>query len=483
MNQVLSLLQGLWGGESTGCDEATQSVFLESAFFDPISIAIAGRHLGILTDSRYRFERGVDPSSTLPGLEAATQMVLKLCGGEASEIIISGKAPDLTAPISFHLSRVNALGGVDVPPVKANEILHALGFCIKEDGDTQTILPPSWRSDVEQEADLIEEVLRVYGYDKIPSLPFSAPSDQKPLNRLQERRFIARARLANRGLMEIVTWSFMSDKDAKLFGGVLESLTLLNPISQDLRAMRPSLLPNLLKATLSNQNRGVENIRLFEIGPQYSAPTPDGQHMMATGLRANSFSPGNWLEKNRPVDIFDAKADALSVLELANVAPQLECAAPMWYHPGRSAALKLGSQILGYFGEIHPRILKAFDVKGPVVAFEIFLDRLPLPKRRSLAKPNLTLSPYQAVERDFAFIVGQTVAVENLLKLTLKADPNLIEDVTVFDVFNLPDNKKSVGIRVRLQPKEHTLSEQEIQAISQKIITAVSQNTGGVLRQ
>lgn len=476
-------LAGIMGGESTGCDETTQSVFLESAFFDPISIAITGRTLGILSDSRYRFERGVDPVSTLPGLEAATQMILQLCGGEASEVVVVGKAPDLATPISFQLSRAKALGGVDVPPVRVKEIFQALGFSIKGEGATQTILPPSWRSDIEQEADLIEEVLRVYGYDKISSVPFSAPSDRKPLDRLQERRFTAKDRLASKGLMEVVTWSFISDKDANLFGGVPESLVLLNPITQDLKVMRPSLLPNLLKATLSNQNRGAENIRLFEVGPQYAAPTPEGQHIMVTGLRANFFSSGNWLEKKRPVDIFDAKADALSVLELANVTPQVERTAPVWYHPGRSATLKLGPQVLGYFGEIHPHVLKAYDVKGPVVAFEIFLDHLPLPKRKNPARPKLILSPYQAVERDFAFIVDQDRPADDLLKATIKSEPNLIEGVTIFDVFHLSDNKKSVGIRVRFQPKERTLSEAEIQTISQKIITTVSQNTGGVLRQ
>ncbi len=472
-------LAGVMGGESTGCDETTQIVFLESAFFDPIRTAITGRTLGILSDSRYRFERGVDPASTLPGLETATQVILQICGGEASEVVVAGKAPDLRETIIFDPSRVKTLGGLDVSPQRAQGILTNLGFDVKGEGNNLTVVTPTWRSDVEQEADLVEEVLRVEGYDKIPSIPYEGRPEQKPLSALQERRFIIRERLANRGLTEVVTWSFMARKDTEPFGGAPESLGLLNPISQDLDTMRPSILPNLLKAVLLNQNRGEEGIALFEVGPQYSDPTPQGQHMMVTGLRAGVLHNDHWLEKKRVVDIYDAKADASYVLLPLGV--QWEPGAPGWYHPGRSGTLKLGTNVLGYFGELHPRIVKEYDVKGPIVAFEIFIDRIPLPKRKS--KPKLDLSPYQRVERDFAFVLDRDVTVARLCIAAQKADPILIKVINPFDVFDLGNNKKSVAIRVNLQPKDRTLTEEEIQAISQKIISAVAQSTGGVLRQ
>lgn len=476
-------LAGIMGGESTGCDESTQNVFLESAFFDPIRIAMTGRELGILSDSRYRFERGVDPLSTHAGLEAATQMILTLCGGEASEIVSQGTPPQFNRPIDFNIERIKNLGGTEVSFRRASETLKALGFEVKEKGEALQVLPPSWRFDVDHDADLVEEILRVEGYDTIPSIPFGGRPEQKPLSPLQERRFVVREKLANRGLMEVITWSFMTRGDAEFFGGVADSLVLLNPISQDLSVMRPSLLPNLLKAVNYNQNRDAEAIGLFEVGPQYSSPAPEGQHIMVSGLRAGNFTPGNWAEKKRPVDIYDIKADAYSILEISNLCPQLDRTAPSWYHPGRSATLKLGNQILGCFGEIHPQLLKKFDVEGPIVAFEIFLDRIPLPKRKTTAKAKLNLSPYQVVERDYAFIVDSHIPAENLIKAAIKAERELIESISIFDVFELKDNKKSLGVRIRLQPKDRTLTEEEIQGISNRIIASISQETGGGLRQ
>ncbi len=471
-------LGGIMGGQSTGVEDSTHTVFLESAFFDAICTAMTGRSLGILSDARFRFERGVDPESTLPGLEAATQMILDLCGGEASDVVSAGRPPETATTILFHPSRCESLGGLPLSSARASDILKSLGFQLTGKEDSLEVTPPSWRFGMEHEADLVEEVLRVEGYDKIPSIPYGTPQAQKPLSPLQARRFVIRDRLAGRGMTEVATWSFMAQKDAALFGGVLESLSLANPISQDLDVMRPSLLPNLLKAVLLNQNRGMDSLALFEIGPQYSDPTPEGQHMMATGVRAGAH-PGNWGEKKRLVDLYDAKADALAMIEIST---QWERAAPFWYHPGRSAALKVGPQVLGYFGELHPRILKAFDVKGPLVGFEIFLDRVPLPKKKTTAKPKLVLSPYQAVERDFAFIVDQAVPADALTKTILKVDPALVEDITLFDVFERGDGKKSLGIRVRLQPQDHTLTVEEIQAFSQKVVASVAQQTGAILR-
>jgi phenylalanyl-tRNA synthetase beta chain len=476
-------LGGIMGGDSTACDDTTQNVFLESAFFDPIAIAMAGRSLGILSDSRYRFERGVDPASTLPGLEAATQMILDLCGGEASEIVNVGQAPDMRQHISFNADRIESLGGMVVPQKRTIEILQSLGFEVKETAKLLSVTTPSWRFGMEHDADLVEEILRVEGYDTIPAVPYGERPEQNPLDASQRRRFMARDVLAGRGLMEVVTWSFLSQKDAEPFGGVPDNLVLLNPITQDLDRMRPSLLPHLLNAVRSNQNRGSETIALFEIGPQYTDPTPQGQQMMASGVRAGLFKEGDWVDKKRPVDLFDAKGDTLALMEIAVLSPQLEANAPSWYHPGRSGTLKLGPLVVGYFGEIHPRLLKAFDLKGPVVAFEVFLNTMPLPKRKTTAKPLLTLSPFQAVDRDFAFVVDQKIPAETLIRTAKKVDPSLIEGCTLFDVFELPEGKKSLGLRVRLQPKDHTLAEEEIQTLSDKIISSIAQATGGVLRQ
>lgn len=476
-------LAGLMGGEGTGCDETTQNVFLESAFFDPVQIALTGQKLGIISDSRYRFERGVDPASTLSGLEAATQMILEICGGEPSEYIIAGEEPDLKCEILYDPIRVKTLGGLDVSLERQKEILSPLGFDLEPKESKLKVITPTWRFDVEQPSDLVEEVLRVEGYDKIPALPYQDRPRTKPMTPLQDRRFMVRQILANQGLLEAVTYSFMSQEMGKAFGGISEDLVLLNPISQELEAMRPSLLPHLLKAVLDNQARGEGSVRLFEVGPQYTATDPKGQKIMVTGLRAGSFHFGSWNEKKRPVDIYDVKADVSQVLNAFKTSTTWERTAPQWYHPGRSAAIKLGNLVLGYYGEIHPRVIKAFDLKGPVVAFELFLDLIPLPKRKSTQKQKLVLSAYQAVERDFSFVVDREIPADSLIMAALKDNKALGNTAIVFDVFDLENNKKAVGIRFRLQADDHTLTEQEIQDFSQKVISQVYAVTGGVLRQ
>ena len=438
--------------------------------------------MGIITDARSRFERGVDPASTLLGLEAATQMILDLCGGEASEIVVAGAPLSPAPPISFRPKRVETLGGMIVTPERAQKILETLGFTVTGNGETLTVIPPSWRFDVEREADLVEEVLRIEGYDKIPVVPYGVRPEGKPLSPLQERRFVVRDRLAGRGLTEAVTWSFISPKDAALFGGVPESLTLLNPISQELSVMRSSLFPHLLKAVETNQNRGFDSIALFEVGPQYTDPTPEGQHMMASGVRAGHYRPGgSWIEKDRPVDLYDAKEDALATVDFVALIDH-KMPAPVWYHPGRSGTLKLGKVVLGYFGELHPRIIKAFDLKGPVVGFEIFIDRALLPKRKTAATPKVISSPYQLVKRDFSIVVDEAVPADVTLHAASKADRNLLTGVMLFDAFSLGDGKKALGIRAFLQSHDHTLTDAEIQDVSQKIIDSLIQATGGVLR-
>ena len=465
-------LGGIKGGKTTGCTEATQNVFLECAFFEASNIAVTGQKLGILSDARFRFERGVDPLSTVSGSEALTQMILDLCGGEASDVLEVGKPPLISKTVPFSVTRVESLGGLKVQEDKAKKILTSLGFQIKG----SDVAPPSWRSDIEGEADLVEEVLRVEGYDKIPSVPYEGRPEGIPLPVVQERRFVFRDKLASRGLVETITWSFMAEEEAVLFGGVSNDLLIMNPISVELNAMRPTLIPNLLKAAHPNQNRGMEGIGLFEVGPQYTAPTPEGQEMMASGLWVGTF-PSNWLQKKHSADFYNMKAD---VMALTGQKGQWEATAPSWYHPGRSATLKLGHQIIGYCGELHPRVVKAFDLKGAVVAFEVFIDRIPLPKKRT-AVP-LVLSPYQAVERDFAFVVDPKVPADTLIQIATKLNPDLVQKVTLFDVFER-DGIKSLGIRVRLQSKTDTLSDTEIQAFSDKLIATLIQKTGATLRE
>jgi phenylalanyl-tRNA synthetase beta chain len=465
-------LGGIKGGQATGCTEATQNVFLECAFFEAANIAVTGQKLGVSSDARFRFERGVDPLSTLPGLEALTTMIIDLCGGEASDVLEVGKPPVISKTIPFSVNKIESLGGLTIQPEKAHKILTSLGFQVSG----SNVISPSWRSDVEGEADLVEEVLRVEGYDKIPSVAYEGRPAGAPLSPLQERRFVFRDKLTGRGLVETVTWSFMAEEDVALFGGVSQELLVMNPISIELNAMRPSLLPHLLKAAHSNQNRGLDGITLFEVGPQYTSPTPEGQEMMASGLRVGTF-PSNWLHKKSSVDFYNVKAD---VMALAGSKGQWETTAPSWYHPGRSATLKLGPQVIGYCGELHPRIVKAFDLKGPVVAFEVFIDRLPLPKKRT-AVP-LVLSPYQAVERDFAFVVDPKVPADTLIQIAAKLNPELVNNVTLFDVFER-EGIKSLGIRVRLQSTTNTLSDAEIQAFSDKFIATIVQKTGATLRE
>ena len=378
---------GIIGGESTGCDNVTTDVFLEVALFDPTSVAKAGRALQIDSDARYRFERGVDVAFVENGAKLAIAMIQKLCGGAASELVLAGKTPQWQRQITFSPERVKTLGGVDLPAEKSYHILSSLGFTINH--QPSTINPPSWRADIEGEADLVEEVLRIHGYDTIPHTPLPKPSGVvKPaLNTAQKRVHTTKRALASRGMMEVCTWSFIPQAQAEMFGGTNAKLKLLNPISADLDTMRPSLLPNLLEAAKKNQARGFSDLRLFEVGLQYSDITPQGQRMVATGVHVgkteeNHYKNGLFQHGQRPADAFDAKADALHVLETLGLTKcDITTNTPSWYHPGRSGALTLGGKIiLGYFGEIHPGVLPGFDVTGSVAAFEIFLDAIPLPR-------------------------------------------------------------------------------------------------------
>lgn len=484
-------LGGIMGGEESGCSEATTEMFLEVALFDPIRTAETGRKLGIESDARYRFERGLDPQSAIWGPEVAARLVLELCGGEASHVVNAGALPDWKRSLTLRPERIAGLGGVDVPAGEAAHILKALGFEVEQSAGVIKAQPPSWRADVEGEADLVEEVVRVWGYDRVTpvSLPRNAAVPAPATTPAQRRGVHAKRLLAERGLMEAVTFSFMRRDWAELFGGGAPALTLVNPISADLDQMRPSILPNLLAAVGRNAARGFGDVALFEVGPRYEGIRPEDQRLTAAAIRAGQATPRHWAAKQRPVDVFDAKADALALLTALG-APvenlQTTTDAPGWFHPGRSGVLRLGATVLATFGEIHPRILAALDVKGPAVGFETDIDRIPQP--RAKAGPGRTLlkvSPFQPIERDFAFVVAAETPAEKLVRAAKGADKALITNVAVFDQFEgaaLGEGRKSIALAVTLQPVERTLTEAEIEAVAAKIVAAVNKATGGTLR-
>ena len=483
-------LAGVIGGEASGCSETTEAVFLEAAWFDPARTAGTGRRLDLLSDARFRFERGVDPAFVVPAMELATRMILDLCGGEASEPVIAGTEPDWQKSIVLRPGRVAALGGIAVAPERQEAILHALGCAVAEHGDGLLVNPPSWRGDISGEHDLIEEIVRIVGYDSIPATPLPRPSMPRPvLTPAQRRVGWVRRQLAARGLVESVTWSFLPQALAARFGGGNPALNLANPISADLDAMRPSLLPNLLTATGRNADRGQRDFGLFEIGPQFDGPEPGQQRQVAAGLRFGRAIGRHWSGAPRAFDAFDAKADLFAALAAAGLSPEsLTCVAeaPVWYHPGRSGTLRLGNKPVGFFGEVHPGILADLGIKGTVVGFELFLSTLPpLKARPSRARPLLKASALQPLERDFAFVLDSTVAAEQVVRAARGADKALISEVTVFDLYegsHLPEGKKSLAISVTLQPVERTLTDEDIEAVSAKIVQAVIKASGGELR-
>ncbi|MBM6596169.1 phenylalanine--tRNA ligase subunit beta [Microvirga pudoricolor] len=488
---------GIMGGEHSGVDENTTEVLIEAALWDPLNIAQTGRKLGIITDARYRFERGVDPAFTGPGLDLATRMVIDLCGGEASEALVAGEVPAVTRSIDFPFAEVPRLSGLDVQPDESRTILEKLGFGVSGSGGRVSVTPPSWRPDIEGKADLVEEVIRIAGVDRIlpQPLPRIEATVAKPiLTPIQRRTRLAKRTLATRGLVEAVTWSFVAKGEAELFGGGDARLALANPIAADLSDMRPSLLPGLLKAAQRNADRGFGDVALFEVGQTFASDQPEGQSIKAAAVRrgtARAEGVGrHWDGGAVAVDVFDAKADALALLSALGVPVgglQVVAGGPSWLHPGRSGTLQFGPKnVIGSFGEIHPKILKALDLKGPLVAFELTLDALPPAKAKpTKMKPKLTLSDFQPISRDFAFVVGRAVAAGDIVKAAQAAERALIAGIEVFDVYEgtgIDPDKKSVAIAVTLQPTEKTLTDTEIEAVSAKIVGEVLKKTGAVLR-
>jgi phenylalanyl-tRNA synthetase beta chain len=481
-------IAGIIGGEPSGCSETTTNVFLEAAYFDPLRTAATGRKLGVISDARYRFERGVDPAFTQVGAEIATHMILELCGGAASHLVIAGKAPLKPRTYTLRATRVKTLAGLDLPLAEQRRILLDLGFGVKETPAGLECAPPSWRPDAHDETDLVEEVCRIHGLENIPftAMERSHPIATPVLNPLQRRMLAARRGLAARGFNEAVTWSFIPEAHAKLFGGGQAELKLANAISSELTDMRPSLLPNLIAAAGRNMKRGFADLSLSEVGHAYAGDRPEDETLRAAGIRRGNAVTRNWQGGARAVDAFDAKADALAVLEAAGAATtslQIVAGAPGWYHPGRSGTIQMGPQNkLAHFGEIHPRVLAAMDVKGPLVAFELVLNAIPVPKAKNATRAALNAFDLLPVSRDFAFVIDDSVEADKLIKAAKGADKALISDAFVFDVFKLEGAKKSYAIEVTLQPRDKTLTDEDIEAVSQKIIAAVQKATGGTLR-
>jgi phenylalanyl-tRNA synthetase beta chain len=483
-------LGGVIGGEATGCTEKTTEVFVEAALFDPVRTAATGRRLNVASDARYRFERGLDPAFVRDGLEIATRLMLDLCGGEASEIVTAGTVPDWRRRYVLRSERPATLGGLDVMQEESAAILTALGFAVESPtGGNLAAEPPSWRGDILGEADLVEEVLRVKGYDRIPAVPLDrdTPLSRPSLTPAQRRAELVRRTLVARGLVEAVTFSFISTREAELFGGAKPELRLVNPISADLDAMRPSLLPGLLSAARRNTDRGYPDVALFELGPLYRNDTPAGQVLVAAGLRAGHTGAKHWREEVSEVDLFDVKSDALAALA-AMGAPadniQVTADPPGWFHPGRAGTLRLGPKVLGAFGELHPAVIEALESRSPLAGFEVFLDAVPEP-RAGRAKPPIHLSVFQPVERDFAFVVDYELPAETLLRAARGVDRKLVTEIRLFDVYQgagLPNGKKSLAITVVLQPQERTLTDAEIEAFSKRLIAQVEKATGGQLR-
>ncbi|QWW68048.1 phenylalanine--tRNA ligase subunit beta [Rhizobium sp. WYJ-E13] len=491
---------GIMGGEHSGCDENTVDVLIESALWDPMNIAKSGRALGIITDARYRFERGVDPEYMVPGLERTTELVLELCGGTPAEAEIVGYKGYEPKIVDFPYSEVKRLTGLEVSTEESNTILTRLGFKVSGSGERVSVAVPSWRPDIDGKADLVEEVMRIHGVDNIKPAPLEshAAVNGKILTTLQIRTRAAKRALASRGMLEAVTWSFIPEDHAKLFGGGSAALKLANPIAAEMSDMRPSLLPGLLTAAQRNADKGYGDVAIFEVSGTYENDTPEGQRRVAGGIRRGTASLAGagrmWSNASKgggkPVDVFDAKADALAVIEacglpMGNI--QIEQGGPEWYHPGRSGTIKMGPKvILGYFGEFHPTTLEKLDVSGALCGFEVYLDAMAEPKKKATrTKPALDLSPFQAVKRDFAFVVDKTVEAGAIIKAATGVDRKLITGVNVFDIFegaSVGEGKKSVAIEVQIQPAERTLTDEDFEALTQKIVASVAKFTGGVLR-
>ncbi|GAB5377582.1 MAG: phenylalanine--tRNA ligase subunit beta [Acuticoccus sp.] len=487
-------LAGIMGGEVSGSTDGTTRVLVESALWEPLNIARTGRALGVNSDARHRFERGVDPEMMEPGVEIATRMILDLCGGTPGPVTVAGTVPDTRRSIAFPPGEVKRLSGLDVPPERSAEVLSALGFAIDSATTPWQVAPPTWRGDVEGKADLVEEVVRIVGINDVEATPLERVSAvaQKMLTTRQQRVSVGRRALAARGMVEAVTWSFIPHAEAVAFGGGAPALTLDNPIAEALSDMRPSLLPGLIQAATRNVNRGHPDVALFEVGQVFAGDEPDDQTTSAAGVRQGRSTPGqggrHWSHGEVVATALDAKADLLALIAaIGGPVDRAETTrdAPSYYHPGRSGVLRLGPKVLGAFGELHPAVLELLDAPERLVAFELTLEAVPEPRRKATRKPAFAVSDLMPVRRDFAFLAEEETDARKIARAALGARKDLVQDVVVFDVYRgtgVPQGQKSVAIEATLQPRGKTLTDKEIDAVSEAIVAAVHKATGASLR-
>ena len=486
-------LGGIIGGTKTSTEFKTKNILLESAYFLPASIRKTARELSINTDAKYRFERGIDPNSIIEGLEAATELIIKICGGEASKFKINGKTPKKNKIINFQINKFEKIIGISISINEANKILSSLGFKTKKNKDTLKVEIPSWRPDIMQDVDLIEEIIRIKGFSSIELIEPEKKREKETLNFKQKLFHLSQRSLASKGYIETVTWSFTDSKIDKQFAKGEKEIPILNPISSELNVLRRSIFSNLAIHLKKNQDRGYEDLSLFEVGPTFLGKNPGEQQIVVGGIKSGKVSRKSWIEKERNLDVFDIKSDAVRTLIDLGIEEEnlfISDNTKSCYHPGRSGSITLKSEkgpFLGYFGEIHPAIVQKLDFKEPnIFGMEIFLKNINEPNKKvRQSKKSFQSSDFQKSERDFAFVIEKTFKIGLLEKLIKEIDENIIQDVRTFDVYegeNIPRDKKSVAISVTLQSINKTLDENDLDQISRKIIEVVKLKTGATIR-
>ena len=489
-NNKLHGIGGVMGGLDSGCSMKTNNVFLEVALFDPISVTKTGRKLNLQSDARYRFERGIDTESIFWGVEAASQMIVELCGGDASEFVATEINKREIKNINFDTNKINSFGGINIDIKDQCKILNSLGFQVRENKSILEIEIPTFRPDIIGEADIVEEIIRIYGFDKIPLKKIINVEDKTQILSSSIKTYHKIKKIiAAEGYSEVVTWSFMDGNKAKLLFDNL--ISLQNPISSDLNTMRPSTIPNLLEGINQNKARMYTRAKIFEVGPNFSKSLSDFQENVASAITYGSIDEENWLSNKKNTNVYNLKADLFSVLTILNVPIDnllYDKNEDNIYHPGKSATLRLGKNIIAKFGELHPILLKTMDINIKVYGFEIYLDNISqFQENKSFSRDSFLNNPYQMVERDFAFLFPKEIKANEIIKKVKKIDKNIINKVTIFDVYEgdkLPDNnKKSIAIRVLLQPQEKTFKDEDIENLSKEIIDQISKSFAASIRK